>query len=140
MIKLFAITFFLCINAYAVEKVPPDIANSYKLIGVEKTLIGFAESLMSGQGKMVDSNTQFISASASGKTLSVTHKIMKDKSDLDVNKIKETMFKQVQTNICSNPLSHFLIVDMGATYTFNYYDKSNYFVFQLNYSKANCSG
>jgi len=139
MVKFFLISFLLCINAYAVEKVPPDIANSYRLIGVEKTLIGVAESMMSSQGKMLDSNTQFVSASASGKTLSVTNKIMKNKSDLDVNKIKETMFKQVQSNTCSNPLSYFLIVDLGATYTFNYYDKSNYFVFQLSYSKANCS-
>jgi hypothetical protein len=138
MIKLFAITFLLCINAYAVEKVPPDIANSYKLIGVEKTLIGVAENMMSSQGKMIDSITQFVSASASGKTLSSTFKIFKGKSELNINKLKEVMFKQSLSTICGNPLSYFLIVEMGATYTLNYYDASNFFLFQSNYTKSNC--
>ena len=138
MIKLFAITFLLCINAYAVEKVPPDIANSYKLIGVEKTLIGVAESMMSSQGKMVDSITQFVSASASGKTLSSTFKVFKSKSELNISKVKEVIFKQSLTTICGNPLSNFLIVEMGATYTLNYYDTSNFFLFQLNYTKNYC--
>jgi len=138
MIKFFILTYLLSTNAYAVEKVPPDIANSYRLIGVEKTLIGAAESMMSSQGKMIDGTTQLVSASASGKTLSTTYKILIDKSDLDINKIKEAMQKQMNSVLCLNPLSYFLIVEMGATYTVNYYDKRNYFAFQLNYSKADC--
>ena len=138
MVKFFLISFLLCINAYAVEKVPPDIANSYRLIGVEKTLIGVAESMMSSQGKMIDSITQFVSASASGKTLSSTFKISKNKSELNISKVKEIMFKQSLNTICGNPLSYFLIVEMGATYTLNYYDTNNYFLFQSNYTKSNC--
>ena len=138
MFKFFIITLFFCFNAFAVERIPPGVESSYRLIGIEKTLIGVAESRMSAQGKMIDSNTQFISASASGKTLSFTHKILKEKSDLSISTIKEAMYKQLQSAICVQPLSYFLIVDMGATYTFNYYDKSNFFVFQLNYSKKDC--
>jgi hypothetical protein len=138
MFKFFIITTLFCFNAFAVEKIPPNVESSYRLIGVEQTLIGVAENRMTAQGKMIDSNTQFISASASGKTLSFTHKILKDKSDLSISKIKEVMYKQLQAAICVQPLSYFLIVDMGATYTFNYYDKSNFFIFQLNYSKKDC--
>jgi hypothetical protein len=138
MLKIFIILFFLCANAFAIEKVPTDVANSYKLIGIEKTLIGLAESMMSSQGKMIDAITQFVSSSASSKTLSITYKILKNKNELDIKKMKENIFKQSLPKICENPLSNFLIIEMGATYTFNYYDMSNYFLFQLNYSKNNC--
>ena len=138
MLKFFIIPLFFCCNAFAVERIPQGVENSYRLIGVEKTLIGVAEGMMSSQGRMLDSNTQFVSASASGKTLSSTNKILKDKSDLNITQIKEAMYKQLKSVVCSNPLAYFLIVDMGATYTFNYYDKSNFFVFQLIYSKQNC--
>jgi hypothetical protein len=138
MSKLLLIFFFFCFSVWAVEPVPPGVANSYRLIGVEKTLIGVAEGLMAAQGKMIDNITQFVSASASGKTLSSTYKISKSKSELNINKLKEGVFKQYLETVCGNPLLYFLVVEMGATYTLNYYDSSNLFIFQLNYTKKNC--
>ena len=138
MFKIFIFTFLLYLNVHATEKVPTEIANSYRLIGVEKTLIGVAENMMSSQGKMIDSITQFISASSSGKTLLSTFKIFKNKNELDVGKVKEVMFRQSIATICGNPLSYFLIVEMGATYTLNYYDKNNFFIFQSTYTTKNC--
>ena len=79
------LSIFLCNYVYAIEKIPQDVANSYKLIGVEKTLIGVAEGMMSTQGKMVDEVTQFISASASGKTISLTYKIFDNKKVCPIN-------------------------------------------------------
>lgn len=134
LLFLFAIT-----TTNAVEKVPQNVANSYRLIGVERTLIGVAESLMSSQGKMVDNITQFVSASASGKTLSMTYKIFKDKKEINVEKLKEIIYKQSYETVCGSALSNFLIVEMNANYTINYYDKNNFFIFQLNYAKNNCS-
>ena len=43
MFKIFVFTFLLCLNVHAIEKVPTEIANSYRLISVEKTLIGVAK-------------------------------------------------------------------------------------------------
>ena len=138
-IIIFITNFFISTSVFCIEKIPQDVASSYRLIGVEKTLIGVAESLMSSQGKMIDGITQFVSASASNKTLSLTYKIFKNKNELNVDKIKNVIYQQSFSTVCFSPLSNFLIVEMNATYTINYYDKSNYFLFQLNYTKNNCT-
>jgi len=127
-----------CNISYAVEKIPQDVANSYKLIGVEKTLIGVAEGMMSTQGKMVDEVTQFISASASGKTISLTYKIFENKKDMNLDQVKLKIIKKSVPLICKSPLSSFLIFDMGADFTVNYYDKNNLFLFRLGFSNTNC--
>jgi len=128
------------INIFAVEKVPHDIANSYRLIGVEKTLIGVAENMMASQGKMIDSITQFISSSASDRVLLFTYKIFKNKNELDIPKVKSKIYNQSISAICSNPLYNFIIVEMGAIFTINYYDLNNLFLFQIKFLKNDCRG
>ena len=140
MKKIFAffLTIVLCNIGYALEKIPQDVANSYKLIGVEKTLIGVAEGMMSTQGKMVDDITQFISASASGKTISLTYKIYQRKNEINIDQVQLKILKKSIPLICKSPLSNFLIYDMDAKFTVNYYDMNNMFLFRFNFSSTNC--
>ena len=129
---------FFTNNASAIEKIPQDIANSYRLIGVEKTLIGVAESMMASQGKMIDNITQFVSSSASDKILLFTYKIFKNKNELDIPKVKSKIYNQSISAICSNPLYNFILVEMGAIFTINYYDLNNLFLFQIKFQKNDC--
>lgn len=141
MNRIFALYLYVFIftnNAFAVEKIPQDIANSYRLIGVEKTLIGVAENMMASQGKMIDSITQFVSSSASERVLLFTYKIFKNKNEIDIPKVKSKIYNQSISAICSNPLYNFILVEMGAIFTIYYYDLNNLFLFQIKFQKNDC--
>lgn len=115
------------------------VESAVKTLGIEIHL-----KLMADQGNknapyMIDKETQYEAAIASGKRLSTQWVFIKrQKVELDVGALKQGMTEQGLTRLCTNPVTRMLIDRYDATLNHAYSDKDGAHLFSFNGNKAAC--
>ena len=115
------------------------VESAVRSLGIETHL-----KLMADQGNknapyMIDKETQYAAAIASGKRLMTQWVFIKrQKVEIDVGALKQGMTEQGLTRLCTNPVTRMLIDRYDATLSHTYSDKDGAYLFSFNGNKAAC--
>ena len=115
------------------------VESAVKRFGIEVHLILMAEDGNKNAPHMIDKETQYASAVASGKRLTTQWVFIKrQKAELDVGALKQFMTEQGLTRLCTNPVTRMLINRYDATLSHTYVDKAGAFLFSFNGNRMAC--
>jgi hypothetical protein len=137
-ITFIVVNISLVSSGHSFERPPSEIVNSFRAIGIEKTLSGIVEEIKKRNGAMLDSKTKQLSVSSSGKNLNSKIQLIIRKRDVDIFEIRSIVEKNTIPMICTTPINVMTITDMGAIYTSHYYDMGNEFLFSISIDRDTC--
>lgn len=110
-----------------------------KIVGIEGHLRSMADLSNQRAPYMVDKETQFASAFASGKRLSTQWVFIKrQKVEIDVDVLKKVMTQQGLARLCTNPVTSMLMNRYDATLSHTYSDKDGAYLFSFNGNRTAC--
>lgn len=115
------------------------VESAVKSRGIEAHLKTIADEGNRSAPYMIDKETQYASAIASGKRLTTQWVFIKrQKVEIDVEVLKQGMTEQGLTRLCTNPVTRMLIDRYDATFSHTYSDKTGAFLFSFNGNKVSC--
>lgn len=115
------------------------VESAVKSLGIEGHLRNMADQGNKSAPYMIDKETQYASAVASGKRLTTQWVFIKrQKVEIDVGALKQGMTEQGLTRLCTNPVTRMLIDRYDATLNHTYSDKTGAFLFSFNGNRAAC--
>lgn len=115
------------------------VASAVKALGIEGHLKSMADQGNKTAPYMIDKETQYAAALASGKLLTTQWVFIKrQKSELDVGALKQGMTEQGLTRLCTNPVTRMLIDRYDATLSHTYADKTGVFLFSFTGNRMAC--
>lgn len=129
---------FLSVSSFSLERPPQNVSMAFSALGIEKTLTIFADELKKKNGTMLDERTRQINVGANGKNLNSTLQVSLKKSEVNVSDLKRLVEKKLIPMTCTAPINVMTITDMGARYTFHYYDSGHEFLFSSTVDKETC--
>ena len=107
--------------------------------GIELHLRTMADEGNKRAPYMIDKETQYASAVASGKRLTTQWVFIKrQRVEIDVSVLKQGMTEQGLTRLCTNPVTRMLIDRYDATLSHTYSDKDGVFLFSFNGNRIAC--
>ncbi len=115
------------------------VESAVKSLGIDVHLKAMADQGNKNAPYMIDKETQYASAVASGKRLSTQWVFIKrQKVEIDVGVLRQGMTEQGLTRICTNPVTRMLIDRYDATLSHMYSDKDGVSLFSFNGNKTAC--
>lgn len=137
-VTVLVMTSFCSLAIASLERPPPEVAATFKTIGIEKTLEIITSQLSKNNGKAIDQSTIQLSVSSNGRNLNTTFQALVDKSKTDVGALKSALIKKSEAMTCTAPINVMLITDMGAIYTTHYYDINSLYLFSITIDRNSC--
>ena len=115
------------------------VESAVKSLGIDVHLKAMADQGNKNAPYMIDKETQYASAVASGKRLSTQWVFIKrQKVEIDVGVLRHGMTEQGLTRLCTNPVTRMLIDRYDATLSHMYSDKDGVYLFSFNGNKTAC--
>ena len=115
------------------------VESAVRPLGIEAHLRNMADEANKNAPYMIDKETQYASALAIGKRLTTQWVFTKrQKSEIDVDVLKQGMTEEGLTRLCTNPVTRMLITRYDATLNHSYTDKTGQFLFSFSANKLAC--